>query len=153
MELLKEVAHVSGKSGLYRILKPGRAGVIVESLDDKKEKTMLGPTARVSVLKDISIFTNDPNTNLSLGDVMMSVHTNFANTPLPHPKTASDYEMADFMALVAPDYDKERVYLSDVRKLANWYGIVAKYLPEAFDATEKTEEAETTTQAADGEAQ
>lgn len=142
MELLREVAHVSGKSGLYRILKPGRAGAIVESLDDKKEKTMLGPTARVSVLKDISIFTQDPNTNLALGDVMMSVHAHFADKPLPNAKTASDYEMADFMALVAPDYDTERVYLSDVRKLINWYNIVAKNLPQAFEVPEKTETAQ-----------
>ena len=56
MELLKEIANFSGKSGLYRILKPGRGGVIVESLDGKREKSMIGASARVSVLKDISIF-------------------------------------------------------------------------------------------------
>ena len=58
MEALKQIANVAGYSGLYRILKPGRAGVIVESLDDKKAKTMMGPTARVSVLNDISIYVD-----------------------------------------------------------------------------------------------
>ena len=59
MELLKEIANFSGKSGLYRILKPGRGGVIVESLDGKREKSMIGASTRVSVLKDISIFMAD----------------------------------------------------------------------------------------------
>ena len=58
MEALKQIANIAGHSGLYRILKPSRAGVIVETLDDKKAKTMMGPTARVSVLNDISIYVD-----------------------------------------------------------------------------------------------
>ena len=75
MEALKQIANVAGYSGLYRILKPGRAGVIVESLDEKKAKTMMGPTARVSVLSDISIYVDDDSEeqSISLGQVLLGV--------------------------------------------------------------------------------
>lgn len=69
MEALKQIANIAGHSGLYRILKPSRAGVIVETLDDKKAKTMMGPTARVSVLNDISIYVDTDEQSIPLGDV------------------------------------------------------------------------------------
>ena len=71
MELLRDIAHISGKSGLYRILKPGRGGVIVETLDEKKQKEKVSWNARVSVLKDISIYTEDPNKSTPLGDIFL----------------------------------------------------------------------------------
>ncbi len=79
MEALKQIANVAGYSGLYRILKPGRAGVIVESLDDKKAKTMMGPTARVSVLNDISIYVDDDSEekSVTLGDVLLTVREKY----------------------------------------------------------------------------
>jgi hypothetical protein len=55
MELLKEIASVSGKGGLYRILKPTRTGVILETIDDKKTKLVANSSERVSILKEISI--------------------------------------------------------------------------------------------------
>jgi len=73
MELLRDIAHISGKSGLFRILKPGRAGVIVESLDDKKQREMVSANARVSVLKDISIYTEDYNKSTPLGDLFLKI--------------------------------------------------------------------------------
>jgi Domain of unknown function (DUF5606) len=140
MELLEKIASVSGKSGLYRILKPGRSGVIVETLDDKQEKSMLGPTARVSILKDISIFMADGREAMPLADILRNVHANYKDQSLDV-KALSDYQLTDFMTAVAPDYDTERVYLSDMRKLANWYNALKKYVPEVFD--EVKEEAET----------
>lgn len=140
MELLEKIASVSGKSGLYRILKPGRSGVIVETLDDKQEKSMLGPTARVSILKDISIFMADGREAMPLADILRNVHANYQDQSLDV-KALSDYQLTDFMTAVAPDYDTERVYLSDMRKLANWYNALKKYVPEVFD-TVKEEEAE-----------
>ncbi|MFN4144399.1 MAG: DUF5606 domain-containing protein [Runella sp.] len=139
MELLKEVANFSGKSGLYRILKPGRGGVIVESLDSKREKMMMGTTARVSVLKDISIFMADGKKATPLGDVFMSIYAKYEGKELDG-KAMSDYELTDFMAEVLPGYDTEKVYLSDIRKIINWYNILLAHLPEVFVST--TESAE-----------
>ncbi|MCF0072550.1 DUF5606 domain-containing protein [Dyadobacter sp. CY261] len=146
MDLLKEVANVSGKPGLFRILKPSRAGVIVESLDEKREKTLIGPTARVSVLKDVSIFTDGAEESVALSDVflkILEIHGEEVELPV---KTASDKELIEFLAEVLPDFDRSKVYVSDIKKIITWYNLLSKHLPEAFVASEggeATEAAET----------
>lgn len=136
MDLLKEVANVSGKPGLFRILKPSRAGVIVESLDEKSEKTLIGPTARVSVLKDVSIFTDGPEESVALSDVFLKVREIHGEEVALSVKTSSDKELIEFLAKVLPDFDRTKVYVSDIKKIITWYNLLAKYLPEAFVAGE-----------------
>lgn len=145
MEALKQIANVAGYSGLYRILKPGRAGVIVESLDDKKAKTMMGPTARVSVLNDISIYVDDEGDEQSipLGDVLMAISDTYGDKPTVDPKAANE-QLAEFMATVVPNYDRERVRATDIKKLVSWYGILRQHAPEVFE--KPTEPQETTTE-------
>ena len=143
MELLKEIANFSGKSGLYRILKPGRGGVIVESLDAKREKSMIGASARVSVLKDISIFMADTDQATPLATVFENIHSKYQGETLDA-KAMSDYQLVDFMTSVLPGYDTERVYLSDVRKIISWYNILLVQLPQVFEqAAEEQPAAET----------
>ncbi|GAB3709950.1 hypothetical protein GCM10027592_46550 [Spirosoma flavus] len=143
MEALKQIANVAGYSGLYRILKPGRAGVIVESLDDKKAKTMMGPTARVSVLNDISIYvTDDDEQSIPLSNVLTSILDKYGDTLPVNPKSENN-ELADFMEAVVPNYDVERVRSSDIKKLVSWYSILRQYAPDVFDVAAeepKTEE-------------
>lgn len=139
MEALKQIANIAGYSGLYRILKPSRAGVIVESLDDKKEKTMMGPSARVSVLHDISIYVDTAEGSIPLGDVLRAINAKFGETLMVDPKGANT-ELASFMADVVPDYDRERVRASDIKKLVVWYGILRKFAPEIFDEPAQTDE-------------
>lgn len=136
MEALKQIANVAGYSGLYRILKPGRAGVIVESLDDKKAKTMMGPTARVSVLNDISIYVDDDSEekSVSLGDVLLAVREKY-NDKLPTDTKGSNDALADFMASVVPTYDRDRVRTADIKKLLSWYTILSQFAPEVFEVT------------------
>ncbi|MFN8348911.1 MAG: DUF5606 domain-containing protein [Spirosomataceae bacterium] len=148
MELLKEIANFSGKSGLYRILKPGRGGVIVESLDGKREKSMMGASARVSVLKDISIFMADDEKATPLSTVLMNIHSKYQGQSLDV-KAMSDYQLVDFMGEVLPGYDTDKVYLSDIRKLITWYNILTAQVPEIFEEpaakeaqTEETQPAE-----------
>lgn len=145
MEALKQIANVAGYSGLYRILKPGRAGVIVESLDDKKAKTMMGPTARVSVLNDISIYVDDDSEekSVSLGDVLLAVREKY-NDKLPTDTKGSNEALGDFMASVVPAYDRDRVRTADIKKLISWYTILSQFAPEVFEAEETTEESEET---------
>ena len=145
MEALKQIANVAGYSGLYRILKPGRAGVIVESLDDKKAKTMMGPTARVSVLNDISIYVDDDSEeqSVSLSNVLLAISEKYGDT-LPIDSKGSTDELAEFMASIVPAYDRERVRLTDIKKLISWYGILRQYAPELFTAAaDAPEEAKT----------
>lgn len=133
MEALRQIANISGYGGLYRILKPSRAGVIVESLDDKKQKTMMGPTARVSVLNDISMYVDTPDQSVALGEVLKAVAEKFGDD-LPVTAKSSDAELGNFMGEVLPDYDRERVRISDIKKLVSWYGILRQHVPEVFEA-------------------
>lgn len=140
MEALKTIANISGYPGLYRILKPGRAGVIVETIDAKKTKTMMGPQARVSVLNDISMYVDRPDASrdeqsVPLGEILMSVATVFGDE-LPVTPKADGAELADFMAQVLPDYDRERVRDTDIRKLVSWYTILRQNAPEVFETTQ-----------------
>jgi len=140
MEALKQIANVAGYSGLYRILKPGRAGVIVESLDDKKTKTMMGPTARVSVLNDISIYVTDGDgQSIPLSDVLLAVKEKYDDSLPVDPKAPND-QLAEFMASVAPTYDRERVRVTDIKKLISWYGLLRQFAPEVFGVAEGTTE-------------
>lgn len=147
MEALKQIANIAGYSGLYRILKPSRNGVIVESLDDKKAKTMMGPTARVSVLNDISIYVDAEDQSKPLGDVLLAVNEKYGENLTVDPKGSND-ELADFMASVVPDYDRDRVRPTDIKKLIVWYGILRQHAPEAFEKeTDEVKEPEKTVSA------
>lgn len=141
MELLKDVAHISGKSGLYKILKPTRNGVIVETLDAKRERTVVGGNSRVSVLKDISMYTQEnQEASLALGDIFQTIKAKHGGQLDLNTKTMSDNDLRDFMAEVVPNYDKERVYTSDIKKLINWYNILNGYMPEIFEVEAKDAE-------------
>ena len=140
MDLLKEIANVSGKGGLFRILKPSRAGVIVESLDEKREKTLIGPTARVSVLKDVSIFTDGEEESAPLADVFLKIREIHGEEIALQPKNASDKELIEFLNKVLPDFDRSKVYVSDIKKIITWYNLLSKYTPELFEVTATEEE-------------
>jgi hypothetical protein len=132
MDLLKEIANVSGKGGLFRILKPSRAGVIVESLDEKREKTLIGPTARVSVLKDVSIFTDGEEESVPLADVFLKIREVHGEQIALDLKGSSDKDLIEFLNKILPDFDRSKVYISDIRKIITWYNLLSKYAPELF---------------------
>lgn len=155
MELLKEIANVSGKGGLFRILKPSRAGVIVESLDEKHEKSLIGPTARVSVLKDVSIFTDGEEESAPLADVFLKIREVHGEQIALQIKSSSDKDLIEFLNEILPDFDRARVYVSDIKKVITWYNLLSKYVPELFvAAAEEVSEAkeETTVEAEKNEA-
>lgn len=147
MELLKEVANISGQSGLYRILKPTRTGVIVESLDGKKARSVVGANARVSVLKDISVYmANHQDNAIPLGDIFMAIKDKHGDKVEMDVKNSTNADLFDFLDSVAPDFDREKVHASDVKKMINWFNILSTNMPEAFEKTaepevDKTEEA------------
>lgn len=136
---LRQVSAIAGMSGLYRIVKPTRNGVIVESLSDKPTRMVAQARHRMSLLDEISIYTTDEEATVPLADVMDRIHQKY-NGELPFGEKPSDDELKSFMADVLPDYDEDRVYVSDMRKLATWYSIVNKHVGFAA-AEEATEEA------------
>ncbi len=138
---LKDIAAVAGKPGLYTIVKPARSGLILESLDDKKIKIVTGPQHRVSLLHEISVYTNEFDKTIPLQDLFATINEEFGDDPGVDAKSDPD-ELKAFMEHIAPDYDKDRVYVSDMKKLVGWYLILLKEAPEVLGkpAEETTEE-------------
>lgn len=132
-----EIASVAGKGGLFKIVKPTRTGVILESMDEKKQKLVAGATQRISVLSDISIYTTTQEGSTPLEDVFKKIFSEFGEDPGVTQNSDSD-ELKSFLKHILPDYDEARVYVSDIKKLVNWYGYMLKYAPELL--AEKKEE-------------
>ncbi len=135
----KDIATVAGKPGLYRVLKPTRTGVILESLDEKKAKLVAGMSMRVSILSDISIYTMTEEGAEPLESVMKKIEAEFqGDTGVD--STSSDAELRAFLKSVLPDFDEARVYTSDIKKLNSWYQLIRIYAPEVLqDNTEEKE--------------
>ncbi|NVJ46534.1 MAG: DUF5606 domain-containing protein [Cytophagia bacterium] len=135
-----EIAAVAGKGGLFKVLKPSKAGVILESLDGKKSKLVVGADARVSILSEISIYTHTQEGSTPLVEVMRKIHEEFeGDTGLD--KNSDGDELKSFLKHILPDYDEDRVYVSDIKKLVTWYNLLAKIDPDSFMKDEEAEEA------------
>jgi len=135
-----EIASVAGKGGLFKVLKPARAGVIVESMDAKRKKLVLNANARVSVLAEISIYTTDADGAVPLPDIYYKIFEEFGEDPGIEGNADAD-ELKAFMRHVLPDYDDERVYPNDMKKLVAWYHLLLRECPEVLQrpAEEETE--------------
>lgn len=134
----KDIATVSGKSGLYKVLKPTRSGVILEAMDDKKSKLVVGANQRVSVLSEISIYTTTEEGAVPLEEVMQKIEKEFQGD-LGLDNTADPDELKAFLKHVLPEFDEARVYSSDIKKLVTWYGIIRKHVPEALEKEQEEE--------------
>ncbi|TAD99150.1 MAG: hypothetical protein EAZ97_09470 [Bacteroidetes bacterium] len=134
---LKDIASVSGKSGLFKILKPTRTGVVLESIDEAKKKTITNMNYRVSVLKEISIYTTTKDGSVPLTDVMLAIQEKYTY-PLEVGKT--DKELNEFIASIVPNFDSGKVYPSDIKKLISWYNLLCKFSPQTFTDEEPVEE-------------
>ena len=114
---LKDILVISGHSGLFKYISQGRNAVIVESLSDQKRST-IPSTAKISMLEDIAVFTE--NDDVALREVLKKIQTKAEGRPaIPH--KSPDAELKKYFAEVLPEYDKSRVYISDIRKIVMWY--------------------------------
>ncbi|MEX0986321.1 MAG: DUF5606 domain-containing protein [Bacteroidales bacterium] len=114
---VKDLMSIAGKGGLYRFLAQARNGVIVESLVDKK-RTVAPATARVSSLDDISIFAEKED--IPLADVLLRIHQKEEGGVAIDPKSGNE-ELKKYFSEVLPEYDENRVYVSDIKKVITWY--------------------------------
>ena len=152
---LREVASISGKGGLFRILKPTRNGVILESLDEQKTKLIASSSSKVSILKEISMYTTGKVANTPLEEILQSVKAKHPQGISLDGKVASNDELKNFLKEVLPEYDEEKIYASDIKKLINWYNILIKFAPEVFESkveeTKAGEEGDKSEASAEGE--
>lgn len=117
---LKDILAISGHGGLFKFVSQGRNGIIVESLVDKK-RISASATAKISALEDIAIYTDVEE--ISLADVFTSIYNKEdGNQTISH--KSSSNELKAYFEEVLPEYDKDRVYVSDIKKVLNWYNIL-----------------------------
>jgi hypothetical protein len=140
---IADIATVSGKGGLYKVVAPTKSGVILESLDEAKTKMVATTSHRLSLLHEISIYTTTKEGNVPLEDVLKKVQKDFGDDPGVDANSDSD-ELKAFMKSVLPEYDEDRVYTSDIKKLVRWYGLIRKFAPEVLEeSAEEKEEKKT----------
>ena len=137
---LSDIATISGKGGLFKVFKPAKSGVILESMDEAKTKLVATPNHRLSLLSEISIYTTTKEGTVALADVLKKIKETFGDD-LGLDGDAEGNELKSFLKSVLPDYDENRVYVSDIKKLVKWYGILLKYAPEVFLLENKEDKA------------
>ncbi|HEY9488268.1 MAG TPA: DUF5606 domain-containing protein [Chryseosolibacter sp.] len=137
---IADIATVSGKGGLYKVLAPTKSGVILESLDESKTKMVATTNHRLSLLNEISIYTTTKDGNVPLEDVLKKVQKDFGDDPGVDGNSDSD-ELKAFMKSILPEYDEARVYTSDIKKLIKWYALIRKHAPEILQDSEEEKEA------------
>lgn len=139
--MLRTILSISGKPGLYKLESHAKNMLIVESLIDKK-KIPAHAKDKVISLGDIAIYTEDGETPLH--KVLTSVkEKENGEVASINPTKASTDELRAYFAEVLPNFDRDRVYPSDIRKLLNWYNILIKAgINEFTPAEEQAAEAE-----------
>ena len=120
---LEKVLAISGKPGLYKLVTQTRTGFIAESLIDQK-RLAIGIQQNVSVLSEIAIYTLTEE--VPLADVFrkISEKENGQETAISH-KDSKD-KLEEYFFEVLPDYDEDRVYVSDIKKVIQWYNLLVK---------------------------
>lgn len=119
--MLKEILSISGQSGLFKLVSRGNNAIIVESLVDGHRMPANG-ASRVSSLEDISMYTEDGDIRLS--KVFAKIYRFTNGTACIDGKKASADELKKTMNSVLPNWDKERIYMSDLKKLFTWYNLL-----------------------------
>lgn len=125
--MLKDIIAISGKPGLYKLVSSGNKSVIVEAMGGGKRFPVFG-ASQISALKDIAIYTN--TTEVQLTKVMQNIYDKLAGEECSLTRAGAK-ELGQFMEKVLPDYDQDRVYTSDMKKIFGWYNILLKnnFLP------------------------
>lgn len=114
---LKKILTISGKNGLFQVVVQGKDHIIVESINDKSRFPVF-PSHKVSSLEEISIFTETED--VPLKDVLEKIFV-FENGGKSIDSKSENNVLKQYMEKILPDYDKSRVYVSDMKKLFSWY--------------------------------
>jgi len=132
---LDKVLSISGRPGLFKLVTQTRNGFIAESLLDKK-KLSVSMQHNVSILSEIAIYTLSEE--LPLKDVFskIKVKENGNKTSISHKESKDKLE--EYFFEVLPDYDEDRVYASDIKKIIQWYNLLEKHDMLNFEDAENT---------------
>lgn len=139
--MLEKILAISGKPGLYKLVSRGNNSLIVETLDAQKKRLPVFGTDKVISLADIAMYTDEEEVPLRRVFKNILEKEGGKKTSLDY-KKASKEELSAFMAEALPNYDRDRVYPADMKKLAQWYNILMENEITDFEEPkkEKTEE-------------
>lgn len=115
--LLEGILSISGQQGLFKLISKGNHNIIVESFITGKRMPAFS-TSRISTLEDVAIFAESED--VPLKDVFIKVYDKFG-TDINVSGKSKPEELKKFLEEILPDYDKDRVYVSDIKKLVVWY--------------------------------
>ena len=121
--MLQTILAISGKPGLYKLLSRAKNSLIVESLDETHRRLPAFGTDRITSLADIAMFTETEDVPLYKVLVSMRELEKGKTSSLDYKKASAD-ELRDYFAKILPDFDRERVHNSDIKKLIQWYNIL-----------------------------
>lgn len=144
--MLKTILSISGKPGLYKMVSQGKNLLIVESLVDKKRVPAYARDKVIS-LGDIAIYTNESETPLYEVFNSIKKKENGQKTSLELSKATPD-DLRNYLAEILPEFDRERVYPSDIKRLIGWYNLllnagITDFDPQKSESEEISEENET----------
>lgn len=135
--MLKGILSISGQSGLFKMVAESKNNIIIESLETLK-RMPVHSTSKVSALEDIAIYTE--NGDVPLKDIFKAISEKENGGPALSPKSSAN-ELKAYFEKVVPEYDKNRVYISDIKKVLLWYNVLLnKDLLDFTGEEEKTEE-------------
>jgi len=130
---MEAILSIAGKPGLYRLVSRGKMNLIVEALDETKKRMPAFSTDRVTSLADIAMFTDSED--VPLWKVLKSVgEKEDSKTCSLNYKKCSAAELHSYFAEVLPEYDRDRVHDSDIKKLLQWYNILVQNGLTDFEA-------------------
>jgi len=138
--ILKDILAISGEPGLFRFIAQGKNAIIIEHLETKKRSSAYG-SAKVSSLEDIAIFTEKED--MPLGIVFDLIHEK-ENGGTTIDAKADPVKLKAWFESILPDYSRDKVYVSDIKKVAHWYnilhtlGLLVKEEPETEEKTKKS---------------
>lgn len=137
--MLKTILSISGKPGLYKLVSQGKNMLIVETISTDKKRIPAYATDSIVSLGDIAIYTND--SEVPLAEVLDKMKTRFEGATADfNAKKASLNKLQDFLGDILPDFDRDRVYASDIKKLVSWYNLLIENGITDFLAEEEVEE-------------
>lgn len=123
--MLQTILSIAGKPGLYKLVSRGKMNLIVESLDESHKRQPAFGTDRVTSLADIAMFTESDD--VPLGEVLAKLRDKEEGKVASlNWRKASAKELQNYFAEVLPDFDRDRVHTSDIKKLLQWYEILVK---------------------------
>ncbi len=139
--MLETILAIAGKPGLYKLVSRGNRSLIVETLDANHKRMPAFGTDQIISLADIAMYTDSEE--VPLRQVFKNIYELEGGkaTSLNY-KKASKAELSEFMAKALPNYDRDRVYPADMKKLAQWYNILIENGITNFDEETEGDNAE-----------